>query len=123
MRIRSLIGVLLMVALTAGCSGKRGGESGKDYRQRLAEIRLKRKAENDVMMLQRAVREFQTRHARLPDSLEELVRRRLIEQLPVAPEGLVYDYDNTLGNVVVRRASAPTNVASQPAATDQRSEP
>ncbi|MBU0676948.1 MAG: hypothetical protein KJ626_02435 [Verrucomicrobia bacterium] len=115
--------LLIVFSLCAlGCGGssaQNANGEAKDYRKRLEQIRLKRKAANDLSMLQNAVRTFQTQHARLPNDLRELATRKLIQNIPSAPAGFYFAYDNVLGNVSLQRIPADAIQREQQAVQNQ----
>jgi len=77
-------------------------EQMKDDRSRAAiEKRIKEiMAERDIRILEKAVREYQSRFNKLPGALGDLVVTGLIREIPKEPLGGEYRYDRADGSVI-----------------------
>jgi hypothetical protein len=70
---------------------KYGGVMGKSY---------KRAKSLDVLLsLRHSIRSFQFTEGRFPNSLQELVDKNYIKELPHPPEGMQFTYDPKAGTV------------------------
>ena len=62
----------------------------------------KSKAMDDVLYLKNKINTFQIQEGRYPSSLNELVEKKYIEELPQPPKGMTFHYDPSTGSVDVR---------------------
>jgi len=101
----------VITKLMAGVYFKEANERKKSYLifQTVIETSddefIVKKAENylihldGIFALEAAVKKFQQRFDRLPDSLNELVERQIINTLPVSPLPIKYDYNSKTGAI------------------------
>ncbi len=92
----------LCALLLSGCGGGNTGidpNDRVDYEAMIARTQARTEARLQLENLQARIVEFQVKYSRLPESLDELVRFRLIDAIPQAPEGMAYHYDRQLGSV------------------------
>ena len=72
------------------------------YGETMGRALKKSKAMGDILYLKNKINTFQIQEGRYPSSLEELVRKGYIDQIPEPPEGMKFVYDPKTGNVDVR---------------------
>jgi hypothetical protein len=69
-------------------------------RQQL-EIRMKEVlVERDLVLLEQAISRYENRFGELPDTLDRLVEKRIITQIPPDPFGGAYEFDSASGAVM-----------------------
>lgn len=96
--ITAAVTIALGFLTGSGCTrpSRRGGPPPEAARSRRAEAP---DPEAALAQVRAALRECQVRFGRLPSNLVELVRFRLLDEIPAPPEGMTYYYDPVWGNV------------------------
>ena len=96
----------LAAALVAGC-GKSDSNSGgntpvnasADYAGAMGRSHAKAVGTIDLASLKQAIQLFNVQEGRNPQDLDELVKSKLIGNIPEAPTGMKIAYDAASGNV------------------------
>ena len=65
----------------------------------LTRVRERRKAKDDLALLQKSVEDCQIQIGRLPTNMVELVRLGYVDQIPAPPPGTTYTYDPVQGRI------------------------
>lgn len=112
MHVRRLFPVTLCLLLTASCSGKKEEpESAKKdisvtdapgaYGKVLGKAYQDARKIEVLLPLQQSIQAFRAQEGRYPSSLEELVQREYISEIPRPPAGRKLVYDSASGSVTV----------------------
>ncbi len=98
------------VAFLTGCgndSNKPAQTSGSpldtrgDYLSTLAKGEISAVKTVDTVSLNQAIQMFNVQEGRFPKDLDELVKSKLVGEIPAAPAGMKIVYDSTAGQVKV----------------------
>lgn len=103
---------MLAVTFLAGCgndsskpaqtsSGGSPLDTRGDYLSTLAKGQISAVKTVDTAALNQAVQMFNVQEGRFPKDLDELVKSKLIGEIPAAPAGMKIVYDSTTGQVKV----------------------
>jgi hypothetical protein len=113
MKIPVYLSILLAVTFLAGCGNdsskpaQTGSGNGSpldnrgDYLSTLAKGKISAVKTVDTAALNQAVQMFNVQEGRFPKDLDELVKSKLIGEIPAAPAGMKIVYDSTTGQVKV----------------------
>jgi len=101
--------VLFILLSFVSCSHKKKAEeeltpfnAAEKYGGVMGTALKKSKAMDDVLYLKNKINTFQIQEGRYPSSLNELVEKKYIEELPQPPKGMTFHYDPSTGSVDVR---------------------
>ncbi len=105
---------MLAVVILTGCgkdsskpaqTGAGGGplDNRGDYLSTLAKGEISAVKTVDTAALNQAIQMFNVQEGRFPKDLDELVKSKLIGEIPAAPAGMKIVYDSTAGQVKVVR--------------------
>jgi hypothetical protein len=103
---------MLVVTFLTGCgndsskpaqtnSGSSPLDTRGDYLSTLAKGQISAVKTVDTAALNQAVQMFNVQEGRFPKDLDELVKSKLIGEIPAAPAGMKIVYDSTTGQVKV----------------------
>ena len=111
------INTLLVAGFIIGC-GKSApltaSEKDKDYAEVLEKSRKNLTDDRNLEQIVKAIRLFQVEIGRSPTNLSEVVQFHYLPELPEAPEGLIYHYENKTGNIQLARPRANPQRAPAP---------
>jgi hypothetical protein len=100
---------IVAVAFLTGCGNDSskpaqttgGPPAGGDYLSTLARGQISAVKTVDTASLNQAIQMFNVQEGRFPKDLDELVKSKLIGEIPAAPAGMKIVYDSTAGQVKV----------------------
>lgn len=123
MRLAILLVSAVAAMLAAGCIEKRKPESGRegasrtepkpaqagpaDYARNLSSAPARAAAVVDVASIEKAAAQFEAMEGRLPASIEELVAKHYLPQMPPVPPGRRLDYDPATGKATMVTVGSP----------------
>ncbi len=105
-----LVSLFLVVSLLAvSCNRKKKPEEGltpmnavEKYGGVMSKTLKKSKAMDDVLYMKNKINTFQIQEGRYPNSLNELVEKGYLDNLPEPPKGMAFHYEPSTGKVDVR---------------------
>ncbi len=78
-------------------------QQGKDYRVMLERSRQRNKMEHMRQEILGSIQAFQSDLGRLPNTLNELVLRGYMDEIPPPPDGMTYEYSPVSGTARIVR--------------------
>jgi len=113
MRKRNIIIIfssILFLFIFSGCNKKKKEEENKltplnapmKYGETMGKAMKKAKIMDVVLPLKNAIDTFQIEEGRYPESLQELVDKGYIKEIPKPPKGMNYYYDPKTGKIEVK---------------------
>jgi hypothetical protein len=109
----AILSILLTASVIAGgaCSAGTVGTGGPvegydgDAKEMLKRVRKKHQSTLSSVRLERDILDFELEQGRPPSNLVELVRTGYTEELPRGGKGVVFDFNQTNGQILTFRAS------------------
>lgn len=101
-KIRFLCEIIILVFLIFGGCNKKERAGNFEYKKTIDEKIKKIKAIDEITYLKNKINTFYRQEGRYPNSLNELVEKGYIENLPNPPSGTEFIYDSKTGSITIK---------------------